>query len=138
MRRGVSDIVASLILILIASTLGLSLYLFFTYQFSLQLDTLSRSIDYLQRRLNTRFKVTWYRYDVSSNNLTMYIYNYGDTVIEIDSIYIDGYRYSINPPVRILIDEIYVFNYTIGLAPGKHVIRLVTKEGVAYDFAMEI
>lgn len=138
MKRGISDIIASLILIMIASTLGLSIYLFFTYQFSIQVDNLSRSIEFYQTRLKTRYKVTWYKYNTSTNTLTMYIYNYGDTVIEIDTMYVDGTKYSITPPPRILVDKIYILNYTITLSSGKHTIRLVTTDGVTYDFEMEI
>ena len=138
MKRGVSDIIAALILILIAASLGLSLYLFFSVQFSTQLENLSRSIEYYQTKLSTRFKATWYSYNTSTNSFKIFVYNYGDTVVKIDSIYINGDRYTLTPPVTILIGDIEVINLNITLTEGNYRIRLVTVEGVAYDFEVEI
>ena len=138
MKKGLSDIFSALLLIMIASSLGISIYLFFNYQFYLQVDNLSRSINYYETRLSTRFKVTLYRYDTSSKLLQFYIYNYGDTVIKIDSIYIDGVRHKITPLIEILTNKIVLFNYTITLSPGGHRIRLVTTDGVTHDIQINI
>ena len=136
--RGVSEVVSALLMILIASSIGVALYLFFTTQFSIQVENYTRMISYSEETLNTRFRVTWVTYDDASGNLTLYIYNYGDTVIKIDSVYIDGVRYVVDPPREILVDRIEVVSIIVGLEEGPHRIRVVADNGVGYEFEYRV
>lgn len=138
MRKGVSEIISALLMILIAASLGVTIYLFFTLQFSTEVSNLTNLYEYRNDVLATKFKVTWSYYLPSNNTLVIYIYNYGDRVVEVDSIYIDGERYVVSPPRRILVDEVERLTIVATLDSGFHDIRVVSDIGVGYEFSISI
>jgi hypothetical protein len=137
LRIGVSEVIASLLLILIAASLGISLYLFFTYSISAQVSSLTYAYTYGSALADTRFKVTWSTYISSNNTFIQYIYNYGDKVVFIDSIYIDGVRYAVTPQLKVLPGDIVEYRMSIILSPGVHIVKIVDKNGVGYEYQFE-
>jgi len=138
MRRGVSEIISALLMILIAASLGVTIYLFFTIQFSTEVSNLTNLYEYRNDVLATKFKVTWSYYLSTNNTLVIYVYNYGDKVVEIDSVYIDGDRYVFDPPTRVLVDEVEKLTIMVSLDSGFHDIRVVSDIGVGYEFSISI
>ncbi|MCJ7759754.1 hypothetical protein MUP59_01235 [Candidatus Bathyarchaeota archaeon] len=88
-RRGVSEVIASLILILIVSVAGVLLY-------SYSLSALGSSSSYFQletskeeEKVRERFQITSVWWDIS-NQLNLTIFNHGKIEIAIDAFYING------------------------------------------------
>ena len=92
-RRGVSEVIASLILILIVSVAGVLLY-------SYSLSALGSSSSYFQletsneeERVRERFQITAVWWDMS-NQLNLTLVNHGKIEIAIDAVYINGTQVS--------------------------------------------
>ena len=92
-RRGVSEVIASLILILIVSVAGVLLY-------SYSLSALGSSSSYFQletskeeEKVRERFQITAVWWDIS-NQLNLTIFNHGKIEIAIDAFYINGTQVS--------------------------------------------
>ncbi len=122
-------------MILIASSLGVAMYLAFTYQVSTQVSNMIDFYRYRNEVLGTRFKVTWFYYN--GNVLTLYVYNYGDRDIYLDSVYIDGARIPLNN-IEVSAEYVREINISLPLSTGNHIIKLVSKDGVGYEFMLKI
>ena len=91
-RRGVSEIISTIIIILIVSVAG---SLLFTY--SLELFQKQQDKALLENRLSTnqiqeRFKFIAVWWNGNDDLLNITVYNYGTLDVEISDIYIDGVR----------------------------------------------
>jgi len=126
-RRGVSEIVATLLMIAIVFSLGSFLYVFYSNHLQLNRAVYERTIDRYRKIMESDFGVTWYSYNSTSNTLTLYIYNYGDREVRLVRVYIDGNPYDIN--ILINPDEILKLDLSISLQSGSHNIVLVSEEG---------
>lgn len=93
-RRGVSEVIASLILILIVSIAGVVLY-----SYSLGAFNMSSSYFLLQTRLEEekvreRFQIAATWWDMASQLLNLTIFNHGKIETVVDAIYINGTKVS--------------------------------------------
>ena len=89
-KHGVSEIIASLILILIVSAAGVLAY-------SISLATFSSSTSHFQlqtglreEKARERFSIISVRNTTMVNQLNLTIFNYGEIEVTIDSAYIEG------------------------------------------------
>lgn len=91
-RRGVSEIISTIIIILIVSVAGSLLFTYSSVQFQGQQDRAIRenklSADQAQERF--RFTAVWWNGNDDLLNIT--VYNYGKLDIDISDIYINGER----------------------------------------------
>lgn len=91
-RRGVSEIISTVIIILIVSVAGSLLFTYSSGQFQ---EQQSRAVT--ENKLSTdqaqeRFRITAVWWNGNDDLLNITVYNYGVLDIEISDIYIDGTR----------------------------------------------
>ena len=93
-KRGVSEIIASLIIVLIVSVAGVALYSFSLAAFSSSSTSFQLQIDQREEQTRERFLIVAVWWDtVDGVNLT--VLNYGRIELAIDAVYIDGTLVSI-------------------------------------------
>ena len=94
-KRGVSEVVASLIIILVVSIAGTALYSYSTDAFSSSWSSFGLQTARREEQAQERFSIIAVWGDnVDQLNLT--ILNYGKIELAIDAVYVDGTRASIN------------------------------------------
>jgi flagellin-like protein len=91
-RRGVSEIISTIIIILIVSVAGSLLFTYSSVLFQRQQDTAIREnkLSTVQAQELFRFTAVWWNGNDDLLNVT--VYNYGKLDIDIIDIYIDGVR----------------------------------------------
>lgn len=136
-RRGVSEIIASLLVLMIVSVLGTVLYTYSLNISQLQQDKLIRDTSLSTGKAKERFQVigVWYRQSNDIMNLT--VLNYGKQELFVSDVYIDGVRVSNHISgfdVEIFTESIgqIVFITPISLGSGvQHEIEIVSVKGVS-------
>jgi len=94
-KRGVSEIIASLIIVLIVSIAGVALYSYSLGAFSSSSSSLQLQTDQREEQARERFSIIAVWWDaVDQLNLT--ILNYGKIELAINAVYIDGTMVSIS------------------------------------------
>ena len=142
MDRGVSEVVASLILLLIVTTLGTFLYSYTLTTTGLQQRYLESQTRLETERAEERFRVvsvTW----MGGNKLNVTILNYGLIDIAIVDVYVNGVRVSTYYGGRG--EEIYTselgwicFESPISIEEGSsYEITIVSERGVTYAYLWE-
>ena len=142
MDRGVSEVVASLILLLIVTTLGTFLYSYTLTTTGLQQRYLESQTRLETERAEERFRVvsvTW----MGGSKLNVTILNYGLIDIAIVDVYVNGVRVSTYYGGRG--EEIYTselgwvcFESPISIEEGStYEITIVSERGVTYAYLWE-
>jgi len=88
--RAVSEVIASLILLLIVSVLGTFLYSYTLTATELQQNTLEGEVQREGERAQERFKVISVWWSGSGDLLNLTVLNYGRLDIEIVDVYVNG------------------------------------------------
>jgi archaellum component FlaG (FlaF/FlaG flagellin family) len=132
--RAVSEVIASLIIILIVSVLGTSLYSYTLTETQLKQDALQRDVQMESERAQERFSVIACVQDGNLLNLT--VLNYGSFDIEIVDVYINGDRFTLSPSKRILPSDLGHISITVpAIIPDEiYEITVVSERGVSYVY----
>lgn len=88
-RRGVSEVVASLIMILIVSIVGAALYSNSVNMFGASSSSFLVQMERREESARERFSIVAVWWD-NGNQLNLTILNYGKIDLAIDAVYIDG------------------------------------------------
>jgi flagellin-like protein len=88
-NRGVSEVIASLILILVITVAGVVIYSYSVTAFSFSGSHFEQQTKLDQEQIRERFQVIHVWWD-SSNQLNLTILNYGQIDIAVSSVYING------------------------------------------------
>lgn len=91
-RRGVSEIISTIILILIVSVAGSLLFAYSADFFQGQQDSLITENERIIDQAEERFRITAVLWSGVGNVLDISVYNYGIDDIAITDIYVDGVR----------------------------------------------
>jgi len=91
-ERAVSEVIASLILLLIVSVLGASLYSYTLTVTGFQQNTLQGEVQREAERAQERFRVIAVGWSGSGDLLNLTILNYGKLDIQIDDVYVNSER----------------------------------------------
>ena len=91
-ERAVSEVIASLILLLIVSVLGASLYSYTLTVTGYQQNTLQGEVHREAERAQERFRVIAVGWSGSGDLLNLTILNYGKLDIQIDDVYVNSER----------------------------------------------
>ena len=135
-RRGVSEIISTIMIILIVSVAGSYLFVYATGLFQKQQDDFIQTKEQSTIKAKERFKVTAIWWGGSNNLLNISVYNYGVNDIEINEIYIDGIRvkqfvFGRNSPLRTEDILQIAFDSPVSIVSGRqYTIVLVTSNGV--------
>jgi archaellum component FlaF (FlaF/FlaG flagellin family) len=94
-RRGVSEIISTIIIILIVSIAGSLLFTYSSGLFQGQQDKALKENKLSTDQVQERYKLTTVWWNGNDNLLNITVYNYGTLDIEISDIYINGVRVQI-------------------------------------------
>jgi len=94
-NRGISEIIASLLLLLIVSVAGAALYSFSLSAFSSSSSTFQQQTIQREEQARERFQITAVYWN-TVNQLNLTILNYGKIDIAVDAVYINGTPASIS------------------------------------------
>ena len=95
-KRGVSEIVASLIIMLIVTVAGAGLYAYSLNAFSSSGSTFLQQTIGREERAQEQFLIIAVWWNVSNNYMNITILNYGKIELVIDAVYIDGIQVSVS------------------------------------------
>ena len=136
-RRGVSEIISTIILILIVSIAGSLLFAYSAGFFQGQQDSVLRENELSVNQAEERFKVTVVSWNGVDNDLDITVYNYVLDDIEISDIYINGVRvqtYTSGRNEVILTEKIrrIIFTSPVTIISGEgYTINIVSSNGVS-------
>jgi len=94
-KRGVSEIVASLIIILIVTVAGAGLYAYSLNAFSSSGSSFLLQTSGREDRARERLLITTVWWNVTTDYLNVTVLNYGKIELAIDAVYIDGTQVSV-------------------------------------------
>ncbi len=134
-KRGVSEVVASLMMILIVAAAGAILYAYSLTTFSSTGTSFQLQMDRGQERARERLVIVavWWR--DTGNQLNVTVLNYGKIDLAVDAIYIDGTpvtAFSSGQGVTITTDKLGYINFTspVAIQNGQaYEITVVTERG---------
>ncbi len=136
-RRGVSEVISTIILILIVSSAGSLLFAYSSGFFQEQQDAILRENELTVNQAEERFRVTTVLWNGVDDVLDIAVYNYGVDDMAISDIYIDGIRvqtYTSGRAEVILTEKIrrivFTSPVTITLGAG-YTINIVSSNGVS-------
>jgi archaellum component FlaF (FlaF/FlaG flagellin family) len=139
-RRGVSEIISTIIIILIVSVAGTYLFSYSIGRFQDYNDDYFRETELVIGQARERFNVPAVWWDQSSNLLNITVYNFGEIDLSISDVYINGIRvtsYSSGRDTKILTGSLHqlVFNSPVSISDGEEYrIRVVSNRGVVRVF----
>ncbi len=133
--RAVSEVIASLIMLLIVSVLGTYLYSYSLTETGVQQNNLEGDIQTEAGRAQERFKVIACIYEGNLLNLT--VLNYGRLDIKIVDIYLDSNRVALSPGKEIYTSDLGLISFTYpGLVPDVlYEIVIVSERGVSHVYS---
>jgi len=89
-KRGISEIISSLIVILIVSVAGAGLYAYSLNAFSASGSSFLLQMSAREERAQERLLITAVWWNVTNNYLNVTVLNYGKIELVINAVYIDG------------------------------------------------
>jgi archaellum component FlaF (FlaF/FlaG flagellin family) len=93
--RGVSEVVASLVIVLVVSIAGTILYSFSMEAFNSSSSSFLLQTKSREEQAKERFSITAVWWD-NNSQLNLTILNYGKIELAIDAVYVDGIKATIN------------------------------------------
>ena len=142
-RRAVSEIVASLVLLLIVSTLGTALYSYTLTITQGQHDAIRAETSRATERSRERFKVVAVWWAGSGDLLNVTVLNYGRNDISIADVYVEGERvaaYSFGRGEEIYIGRLLrvAFTSPVPIQSGSvYELTVVSERGVPHVYVWE-
>ena len=135
-RRGISEIISTIILIMIVSIAGTYLFAYSSNFIQKNNDQYMRDMELDVGQAQERFTVSSVWWSGSGNFLNITVYNYGQNDIQVSDVYIDGVRvssYSYGRNTVILTEKLLSvgFDSPITIVDGsEYKITVVSKRGV--------
>lgn len=136
-RRGVSEIISTIIVILIVSIAGSLLFAYSAETFQRQQSMVLSDSERTVISVEERVKITAVHWSGVGNTLDVAVYNYGSDDTEIEDIYINGVRvqtYTSGRNEIILTEKIkrIVFTSPVTITLGEsYTITVVTGNGIS-------
>lgn len=132
-RFGVSEIVASLVLLLIVSSLGVFLYSITTSTTNTQIDIAITETSREILRTQERFRIV--AATNSSETYTITVLNYGEVDITISNIYVNGINNE-NPEIDVQSLELKPFNFNYSSPLNSPLmITIVSERGISHSYS---
>ena len=131
-RRGVSEILAVMIVLMVSLIASVSIYNLAITSFNRYADDYSYQVDSAQQRIEERFTVVSI-YENDDTFVEVNIYNYGNRDLSIDTIYVEGEQYDFDPD-NIMISAGDIVSVELeASAPKIGSIVIVTEGGSRYE-----
>ena len=136
-RQGISEIIAVSILLLISLVSSVIIFNFANTSFNKMTDDYKDQIDDAKTNIEGRILVSTIYRNITNNNLTIYIYNYGAIDIIVDKIYVDGKNLEYNPH-ELTIPSGEILNVELPpSAPDTGHLTIITKTNNRYEVYYE-
>ena len=138
LKRGVSEIIASLVVLLIVSILGTSIYSFSLSVMKSQNDNLQSSMSVEGERIQERMKLLSVVWNGMDDILNISLFNYGEIDLKIADVYVNGLQvetYHSGQFQKITNLEVDTISFTSphSLSPNNlYQIVIVSERGVSY------
>lgn len=141
-RRAVSEIIASMVVLIIVSSLGVMLYNISLSTFTSQQNDLLLDVALEEKIAQERFSIMGATRTVDNKMVITYI-NYGNIDVRITDVYLGADRYQVANPVishKYELTSIVIKPNNFVLLPEKvlYKIRIVSEEGVTADASIPI
>jgi len=136
-RRGVSEIIATIILIMIVSIAGTFLFAYSSNYIQDLNDQHQENNELTIGNAQERFTVSTFWWSGADDFLNITVYNYGQNDIQITDVYIDGVQvstYSFGRDTLILTEKLLQLGFTspVTIVDGvEYKITIVSKRGVS-------
>ena len=91
-KKGVSEVVASLVVLLIVSILGTSIYSVSVTTMQKQRDAIKWTSNIESKKHMEKIRTLYVNWNSTDDELEIYFLNYGNIVINIADIYLNGFR----------------------------------------------
>lgn len=91
-KKGVSEVVASLVVLLIVSILGTSIYSVSVTTMQKQRDAIKWTSNIESEKYMEKIRTLYVNWNSTGDELEIYFLNYGNIVINIADIYLNGFR----------------------------------------------
>ena len=131
-RRGVSEILAVMIVLMVSLIASVSIYNLAITSFNRYADDYSYQVDSAQQRIEERFTVVSI-YENDDTFVEVNIYNYGNRDLTIDTIYVEGEQYDFTPD-NIMVSAGDIVSVELNAsAPSSGSIVIVTEGGSRYE-----
>ena len=139
-KKGVSEVVASLIVLLIISVLGTSIYSVSVTMMQKQRDTSKWTTNIESEKYMEKIRTLYVSWNSTSDELEIFFLNHGNVVINIADIYLNGLRvlnYIENRNVPIQISDINTIKIEspITITIGEfYEVTIITGRGVSHVY----
>jgi len=140
--KGVSEIVATVLLVLIVTSIMTVVYLSYNKSMNAQSQRIKVELDRIDEE-NAGLDLIDYFYLKGNNTLSLCLYLRSNTVIKLSSAYIDntivpsnklleGFNKALDP------GEVNCIKINYPLTSGVHTVLLVTEEGARFEYTITI
>jgi flagellin-like protein len=133
--KGVSEIVATVLMIMIVAAVGFSIFLYGLGFFTASTSARDLATQTGIATLRERFIIVESYFNLTGNTVSVWVYNYGETNVQISSVYLNAT--TISPPASVFIEPTKVvrLDYTVpGVVAGQsQLIRVVSSLGNYYE-----
>ncbi len=140
--KGVSEIVATVLLVLIVTSIMTAVYISYNRSMNAQSQRIKVELDRIDEE-NAGLDLIDYFYLKSNNTLGLCLYLRSNTVIKLSSAYIDntivpsnklleGFNKALDP------GEVNCIKINYPLTSGVHTVLLVTEEGARFEYTITI
>lgn len=136
--KGVSEIVATVLMIMIVTAIGFAIFLYGLGFFTASTSARDQATQTGIATLRERFVIVDTKFNATDNTVTVWVYNYGETNVRMASVYLNATQLTITtPPAPVSInptDVVKIVCSTSGVAPGaSQLIRVVSSLGNFYE-----
>ena len=140
--KGVSEIIATVLLVLIVTSIMTAVYLSYNRSMNAQSQRIKVELDKINEE-NAGLDLIDYFYSKNNNTLSLCLYLRSNTVIKLSSAYIDntivpsnklleGFNKALDP------GEVNCIKINYPLTSGVHTVLLVTEEGARFEYTITI
>ena len=139
-KKGVSEVVASLVVLLIISILGTSIYNMSVTTMQKQRDAIKWTSNIESEKHMEKIRTLYVNWNSTGDELEIYFLNYGNIVINIADIYLNGFRVlnyieGRNVPVQTSDIDTIKIELPITITTGElYEVIIVTGRGVSHVY----
>ena len=139
-KKGVSEVVASLVVLLIVSILGTSIYSVSVTTMQKQRDAIKWTSNIESKKYMEKIRTLYVNWNSTDDELEIYFLNYGNIVINIADIYLNGFRVlnyieGRNVPVQTSDIDTIKIELPITITTGElYEVIIVTGRGVSHVY----
>ena len=139
-KKGVSEVVASLVVLLIISILGTSIYSVSVTMMQIQRDTIKWTTNIESEKDLEKIRALYVNWNSTDDELEIFYLNYGSLVINIADIYLNGFRVlnyveGRNVPIQISDIDTIKIESPITITKGElYEVTIVTGRGASHVY----